>query len=183
MIAHRLQPIGWVAAVAVAALMFYLVSLRVATERAALDDTNRAIAAAERDIRRLGTELATRGSLHQLDRWNRQVLSLTSPKVDQYLQGQRQLAAFAIDAVPAAPAGGAQMMQASATAPAPSEPRLILAVVPDAARAPAPVIRTAAVAVAPPMPTLQKAAYTPTLLGSGTLDDLARRAEAEAGDR
>lgn len=183
MIAHRLQPIGWVAAVAVAALMFYLVSLRVATERAALSDTNRAIASAERDIRRLGTELATRGSLHQLDQWNRQVLSLTSPKVDQYLQGQRQLAAFAIDAVPAAADGGAQMMQASATTTAPNQPRLIPAVVNDAPRAAAPVIQAAAVQVADAMPTLQKAAYTPTLLGSGTLDDLARRAATEADGR
>ena len=102
MIASRFRSLGWVAGVAMAALGCYLVSLRVASERGRLDDVNAEIAAAQGDIRRLRTELQTRGRLVQLERWNREVLALTAPRAEQYLPGAMQLASLVPPAMPKA---------------------------------------------------------------------------------
>jgi hypothetical protein len=52
-------------AVVGAALGFYLVSLRVASERAALEEVETKIALTQRDIRLLQTEIGTRGRSFQ----------------------------------------------------------------------------------------------------------------------
>ncbi|MGN6122543.1 MAG: hypothetical protein ACTHOJ_06260 [Sphingomonas oligoaromativorans] len=101
MIATRFRTVGWVASVAVAALGCYLVSLRVAAERAQVDQLTRRVVAAREDIRSLQTELNTRSRLVQLERWNADVLSLTAPKAHQYLAGEMQLASLATPAVAA----------------------------------------------------------------------------------
>lgn len=93
MIAHRLRPLGWIAAVTIAALCFYLVSSRVAVERGRLETANRQILQVSRDIRRLQTELAARGSMRQLERWNGEVLALSAPNADQY-RNEVQLASL-----------------------------------------------------------------------------------------
>ena len=79
-------------AVAGAALGFYLVSLRVASERAALESVESEIAMAQRDIRLLQTELGTRGRLAQLERWNVRFIRLSAPTADQFVDGGFQLA-------------------------------------------------------------------------------------------
>ena len=81
-----------VASCAGAALGCYLVSLRVASERAALEDVETKIALAQRDIRLLQTEIDTRGRLAQLERWNVKVLALAAPSADQFLEGGFALA-------------------------------------------------------------------------------------------
>ena len=81
-----------VASCAGAALGCYLVSLRVASERAALEDVETKIVLAQRDIRLLQTEIGTRGRLAQLERWNVKVLALSAPSADQFLEGGFQLA-------------------------------------------------------------------------------------------
>jgi hypothetical protein len=86
------RPVIAVASVAAAALSCYLVSLRVATERASLEDVETKIVLAQRDIRTLQTEIGTRGRLEQLERWNVKVLALSAPKADQFLEGSYQLA-------------------------------------------------------------------------------------------
>ena len=63
----------------------YLVSLRVASERAALEDVETEIVLAQRDIRLLQTEIGTRGRLAQLERWNVKVLALSAPSADQFV--------------------------------------------------------------------------------------------------
>ena len=78
--------------VAGAALGCYLVSLRVASERAALQEVENEIALAQRDIRLLQTEIGTRARLAQLERWNVRVLSLSAPTADQILGDKFQLA-------------------------------------------------------------------------------------------
>ena len=95
MSARSLRPVVAVATVAVAALSCYLVSLRVATERASLEDVETKIVLAQRDIRTLQTEIGTRGRLEQLERWNVKVLALSAPKADQFLDGGYQLARLA----------------------------------------------------------------------------------------
>jgi hypothetical protein len=81
-----------VASCAGAALGCYLVSLRVASERAALEGVETKIVLAQRDIRLLQTEIGTRGRLAQLERWNVKVLALSAPSADQLLNGSFQLA-------------------------------------------------------------------------------------------
>ena len=60
MSARGFGSVVWAGAVAGAALGFYLVSLRVASERAALEDVESNIAMTQRDIRTLRTEIGTR---------------------------------------------------------------------------------------------------------------------------
>ncbi|HEY0271246.1 MAG TPA: hypothetical protein VGC10_09690 [Sphingomonas sp.] len=106
MIATRFRTVAWVALVALAALGCYLVSLRVAAERAQVARLDRALRSGRQDIRDLTTELGTRSRLVQLERWNADVLALTAPKAGQYLAGQMQLASLATTP-PAAPADAA----------------------------------------------------------------------------
>jgi hypothetical protein len=78
--------------VAAAALGCYLVSLKVASERAKLETVEAQIVLAERDIRVLETEIGTRGRLAQLERWNANFIQLSAPSADQILEGGFQLA-------------------------------------------------------------------------------------------
>jgi hypothetical protein len=84
-----------VASCAGAALSCYLVSLRVASERAALESVETKIVLAQRDLRVLQTEIGTRGRLAQLERWNVKVLALSAPSADQFLGGSFELARLA----------------------------------------------------------------------------------------
>lgn len=79
-------------AVAAAALGCYLVSLRVAAERAALEGVETRIVQTQTDIRMLQTEIGTRGRLDQLEQWNASALSLSAPAASQFLQDSFQLA-------------------------------------------------------------------------------------------
>jgi hypothetical protein len=92
MSARGFAPVFWAGTVAVAALGFYLVSLRVASERAALEEVETEIAMAQRDIRLLQTEIGTRGRLAQLERWNVRFIRLSAPSADQFVDGGFQLA-------------------------------------------------------------------------------------------
>ena len=81
-----------VASCAGAALGCYLVSLRVASERSALESVETQIVMAQRDIRLLQTEIGTRGRLSQLERWNAGAFALSAPSADQFLSGSFELA-------------------------------------------------------------------------------------------
>src|ERR1700760_2484737 len=80
-----------VASCAGAALGCYLVSLRVASERAQLEDVETRIVLAQRDMRVIQTETGTRGRLSQLERWNAS-FALSAPAANQFLEGSFQLA-------------------------------------------------------------------------------------------
>lgn len=92
MSAPGFRSVFMVASCAGAALSCYLVSLNVASERAALEEIETKIVLAQRDIRLLQTEIGTRGRLAQLERWNVRVLALSAPSADQFLEGGFQLA-------------------------------------------------------------------------------------------
>jgi hypothetical protein len=81
-----------VASCAGAALGCYLVSLRVASERAAVEGVETKIVLAQRDLRVLQTEIGTRGRLAQLERWNVKVLALSAPAANQFLDSGFELA-------------------------------------------------------------------------------------------
>ena len=109
-----------VASCAAAALGCYLVSLRVASERAALEDIETEIVMAQRDIRLLQTEIGTRGRLAQLERWNVKVLALSAPAADQFLDGGFALARLARPTQPDALQAPVVLAAAPADAPKPT---------------------------------------------------------------
>lgn len=92
MIARGFKSVMWVGAVGSAALGCYMVSLRVATERADLARVEHQIVEAKRDIRSLETELGTRGRLAQLEDWNSNVLALSAPTSSQFVKDGYALA-------------------------------------------------------------------------------------------
>lgn len=114
------REVGWVAAVAGTALSCYMVSLKVASERAALEKVQNNIVLAQRDIRVLQTEIGTRGRLEQLESWNVKVLALSAPEAHQFLEGEFQLATLAAPKKTVDPA--APVVLASAPAPQPARP-------------------------------------------------------------
>ena len=92
MIVRGFKSVLWVGAVGGAALSCYMVSLRVATERADLARVERQIVDTKRDIRSLETELDTRGRLTQLEDWNANVLALSAPSSNQFVKDAYTLA-------------------------------------------------------------------------------------------
>jgi hypothetical protein len=181
MIAQRFRAFGWVMGIASAATGLYLISLQVAAERAKLESVEQRIAAAQRDMRQLQTELGTRASQRQLEKWNNEELALTAPKAGQFLRNASQLAGLTADGPTIGPADTA--------------PRAVLA----AASTPRPVTGPAPeIAVPTPAPRLQHASYVPqtstarvqrvamvdrNVIDRSTLGDLIRTAAEERRKR
>lgn len=94
MMAPGFKPVGWVAAVAGSAIVCYMLSLNVASERADLLRIEREIVETKQTIRGLQTELGTRGRLAQLEQWNAEVLALSAPTTAQFLENEVKLARF-----------------------------------------------------------------------------------------
>lgn len=126
MITQRFRPVGWVASVAVAATMLYLISLQVASERGRLEAIDKKISSTKREIRQLQTEMGTRASLRQLERWNGEVLALSAPGAGQFLNDERALSSVDRGTLGATPRS-APMVAVAATQnePAPPPPSLV----------------------------------------------------------
>ena len=95
MSSRSFRSVFMVASCACAALGCYMVSLRVASERAQLEAVETRIVLAQRDMRVLQTEIGTRGRLSQLERWNAGAFALAAPSADQFLKGGFELARLA----------------------------------------------------------------------------------------
>jgi hypothetical protein len=95
MSSRSFRSVFMVASCAGAALGCYMVSLRVASERAKLEAVETRIVLAQRDMRVLQTEIGTRGRLSQLERWNAGAFALGAPAADQFLKGGFELARLA----------------------------------------------------------------------------------------
>jgi hypothetical protein len=148
MITQGFKPVGWVAAVATAALGCYMLSLNVASERAELASLERRIIATKQEIRTLQTELGTRGRLAQLDQWNADVLALSAPTSSQFLEDEFMLARF--DRHEKTVAERAPVQMAAMEAPKPAE---------------RPAVKMASARVEDSRearPMIQRAAYVPT---------------------
>ncbi|MCW3798326.1 hypothetical protein OMW55_10980 [Sphingomonas sp. BN140010] len=139
MSAKSFRSVGWVAGIAATALGCYMVNLKVASERAQLEDVETRIVLAQRDIRLLQTEIGTRGRLAQLEQWNVKVLALSAPKANQFLEGSFQLATLTAPKKVIDPS--APVVLASAPAPVRSQP----IVDQDGPTLPAPALATAPV--------------------------------------
>ena len=141
MIAHKFRPVVWVVGCAFAATALYTVSLGVASERTRMEDLDQQIAMTKRDIRQLQTEMGTRASLRQLERWNVEALALSAPKAGQFRATEAALKAIDGGTLPADGFTPPPVMVAAATRPAtapaaPAEQKIAMATTP-AAPAPA----------------------------------------------
>lgn len=115
MIAQRFRPVVWVVGCAFAATALYTVSLGVASERTRLENLDSDIAKTRRDIRQLQTELGTRASLRQLERWNGEVLALSAPSAGQFRATETALRTIDDSALPTDSFAPPPVMVAAAT--------------------------------------------------------------------
>ncbi len=192
---YRLKGLGWLTGCAIVAIGFYLVSSQVAAERKRVEQVDRRILSAERDIRALETEFDVRANLAQLERWNGNTLALTVPTAQQFVADERALAALspvqglpvpgrdvqiqtAQLIVPAVPV--AAVMPAVVTASATTTPAAVkVAAVQVAAAAPVTVTKVAVRAVAAPVKVAKVAMLDRGLLSDNTIGDLLSGARAE----
>jgi hypothetical protein len=174
MIAQRFRPLGWVAGIAVAACALYLISLQVASERGRLEEIDRKIAMTKRDIRQLQTELGTRASLRQLERWNGEVLSLSAPSVGQYLPNEAALATLNPSGFSETPAAPPPAMMAVAM-PAPVQVTTTSQTT-AAVRGPAKKAQGRQSSIRPEPPRI-------AMLDRSTIVDLSRAASSERRER
>ena len=196
MIARGFKPVAWVALIGVAALSCYMISLRVAAERAELANLDRRILSTRQAIRSLQTELGTRGRLQQLEQWNADVLALSAPIAGQFLESNVSLARFDVRQQGFAERQAEVRMATAATpaqpapttpTPAANAPRVVLAAAPPAAPKPAgqPAVRQLSLASTEAPALAPRPAATParpaTLLRDDTLRDLRTEARAERG--
>lgn len=146
MIAHKFRPVVWVVGCAFAATALYTVSLGVASERTRMEDLDQQIAMTQRDIRQLQTEMGTRASLRQLERWNVEALALSAPKAGQFRATESALKSIDGGTLPVDGFTPPPVMVAAATRPAtapaaPAEQKIAMASTP-AALAPASTSKT-----------------------------------------
>lgn len=111
--------IAMMGAALLAALFFYVVSLKVSSERTQVAALKGSIARDMADIRALEAELRTRARLPQLQRWNDQTFQLAAPAPQQLLGNVVHLAAHAPAPEPAigGPQGAALRVAEAASAP------------------------------------------------------------------
>ncbi len=175
MIVQRFKAVGWVALVAIAATLLYLISLQVAVERGKLEAVEAQIASAHRELRQLQTELGTRASMRQLERWNGEVLALSAPKASQFVNNGAQLVALDLDAERATPNAPPPVM-ASVAVPKPVD--VTVAALPDDIV----VKRITAAAIAqpaPPKPQVQRVA----MITAVSAREIAQIAQLESRNR
>lgn len=169
-------------AVVGAALGFYLVSLRVASERAALEEVETRIAMTQRDIRLLQTEIGTRGRLAQLERWNVRFIRLSAPNADQFVNGGFQLASLV--APRKIPAVEAPVVLAAASIP-PTDGQRLMGGPPESGLAASPpsrpvgeMMHVASYQVPQPKAAPSAPGHTPTLASPERAKPVAARPEA-----
>lgn len=189
MIARGFKPVALVAAVGSAALSCYMVSLKVAAERSELASLEAKIIRTQQDIRSLQTEIGTRGRLQQLEHWNAEVLALSAPIADQFLESGLTLARFDTNEQPAQVHEKVRFASAEIPSSTPAAPEARPAVArttsvePKAAEAP--LVRRASLEIAPeaPVPAARPASVqvlSSSLLDESTLREITALARAEA---
>jgi hypothetical protein len=173
MIARGFKSVMWVAAVGGAALSCYMLSLRVATERADLARVEARIIATKQQIRSLQTELGTRGRLSQLEQWNADVLALAAPASGQYLEDEYTLARLDLRDPSVAERAPVRMASMDTSGPAPAAPA------PDREVKAKPAVETDAPPAATVQPTLvHRASFSPTETRTASAPPPARRTPA-----
>lgn len=194
MIAQRFRPMGWVAGIAAAACALYMISLQVASERGRLEEIDRKISSTKRDIRQLQTELGTRASLRQLERWNSEVLALSAPKAGQFLHDEQSLATLDRSGLVDSPTAPPPVMMAAMThepKPAAAAPSIIAKLTTATPEKPLTETDKAVQNAIAPRQTARAPAAKPqkvamldrALIDRSTMGEIARKASTETAGR
>ena len=101
---RRLRSIGWIAVLVICAALVMVLAFRVNALRSQVHQSEEKIIALRQDTMYLETEFETRASQQQLKAWNDVEFGYVAPTATQYLDNERQLAAFAKPVEPDAPA-------------------------------------------------------------------------------
>ena len=99
----RIRRVGWFAALAVCAMLYLSLHLKVHAVRSDVIRAERQIVALEQQNLLLETEFQTRSNQLQLEEWNRVDFGYTAPTAAQFLENERQLASFGTPRAPGAP--------------------------------------------------------------------------------
>jgi hypothetical protein len=118
----RIRRIGWIAALAVCAMLYLTLHLKVHAVSSDVVRAERQIVALEQQKLLLETEFQTRSNQLQLEEWNRVDFGYTAPSAEQFLESERQLAGFGSPRAPGAPE---PIRVAGASGEAPEYPRLV----------------------------------------------------------
>jgi hypothetical protein len=93
-LATRLSVVCQAAGIAAAALALYLMTGWVAAERKNVTSLDAQIARTKLEIAKLTIELGSRARMGQLERWNSEVLALSAPKPEQFVDDGLRLASL-----------------------------------------------------------------------------------------
>lgn len=104
MTGSRLRQIGWLVVLAAVAALFFALSFQVHAVKSEVLLAERQIIALERETTMLETEFQARANQRQLSEWNAVEFGLLAARPDQYVESERQLAAFGEKRGLAAPA-------------------------------------------------------------------------------
>jgi len=92
--ANRLRSIGWVALLALCAALVMILAFRVNALRSQVHRAELRIVALKQEKMYLETEFETRANQQQLKAWNDVEFGYVAPTAGQYLENERQLAAW-----------------------------------------------------------------------------------------
>jgi len=104
MTARRLRSIGWIATLVVCAALVMVLAFRVNALRSQVHQSQARIIELKQETAYLETEFETRASQQQLKAWNDVEFGYVAPTAGQYLNAERELAAYAKPPEPGAPA-------------------------------------------------------------------------------
>jgi hypothetical protein len=90
----RLRQLGWAAILAICIAGFVGLTFKVNSVKSQVRLAERQIVRLQREKTLLETEFETRASQQQLAQWNAVDFGYVAPTADQYLEGERQLAAL-----------------------------------------------------------------------------------------
>lgn len=92
--AHRLRSVGWIALLALCAALVMILAFRVNALRSQVHRAEVHIVALKQEKMYLETEFETRANQQQLKAWNDVEFGYVAPTASQYLENERQLAAW-----------------------------------------------------------------------------------------
>lgn len=92
--ARRVQAIGSIMFVFLVAISLYPLSLSVAKLRSDIETTEADIVATRERLAYLETEFDTRANMRQLVQWNEVEFGFVAPRAEQFVEGERALAAL-----------------------------------------------------------------------------------------
>ena len=100
----RVHSIGWMTVLLVCGALSLALMLRVNAVKSEVASSEKHIVYLKRDIDFLQTEFQTRSNQQQLKALNDLEFGYEAPRAEQYIEGERQLAALGKPAAPGAPA-------------------------------------------------------------------------------